>query len=252
MSTPLRVLLVDDEPLALRRLSRALRTVPDVEVVGSAGDGDAALDEARRLAPDLIILDVEMPGRDGLAVAVELSREGGPEIVIQSAFDHYAAAAFEVEAVDYLLKPLRHERLRQALDRARRRHAERAAHVLVSAPPNPPPERAVLRIPDRHGGYDVPLSEVIWVEAARDYALIHTSTRTHILRVTMTELAGTLPCTLLRVHRSAFVSLAHVRRWGTPQRGVHGLVLSDGDQVAVGPSYLQDVRAALRSLDRRV
>ena len=245
----MRLLLVDDEPLALRRLELALRDVPDVEIVGTAGDGDAALDEARRLRPDLIILDVEMPGRSGLSVACELEREDGVEIIILSAFDRYAASAFEVEALDYLLKPLKTERLTQALDRTRRRRAERAAHVSALAE-HVARDSATLHVPDRNGGQDVALVDVVWIEAARDYALLHTRTRSHIIRITMAELARRLPDSMLRVHRSAFVALAEVRRWGVPSKGVYSLILSDATEVSVGPNYIAEVRAALRSLDR--
>jgi DNA-binding LytR/AlgR family response regulator len=246
MDANLRILLVDDEPLALRRLALALGSCAGVEVVGSARDGDAAVEEVRRLRPDLIILDVEMPGRDGLSVAAEFQGEGGPEIIILSAFDRYAAVAFEVEALDYLLKPLRLDRLRQAIERARRRRAEKAAHIAVVAGQGE--AQPVLHIPNRHGGLDLAVSEIVWIEAARDYALIHTNTRTHILRVTMTDLAKQLPDTILRVHRSTFVALAHVRRWGAPVKGVHTLVLSDGTDITVSPSYIHDVRVVLRSL----
>lgn len=247
MTEPLRLLLVDDEPPALRRLETVLRDMADVEIVGTAGDGVAALDEARRLMPDLIILDVEMPGRNGLSVAAELGHVGAIEIVIFSAFDRYAAPAFDVDALDYLLKPLRPERLRQALDRARRRRAERFAHAAAVAELTDEALH-VIHIPDRHGGHDVPVKEVVWIEAARDYALIHTRTRSHILRATMTDLRAQLPDRLLRVHRSAFVALPEVRRWGVPVRGVNCLIMSDGTEVAVGPSYLVEARQALRSL----
>jgi DNA-binding LytR/AlgR family response regulator len=247
MTKKLRILLVDDEPLALRRLTLALRNFPGVEVVGEARDGDAALLEAQRLAPDILIIDVEMPGRSGLAVAAEFEREAGPEIIIHSAFDRYAAAAFEVEALDYLLKPLRPDRLRQAIDRARRRRDDKAVRTAKETRSASQPS---LHVPDRHGGREVPFAEIVWIEAARDYALIHTGTRTHILRTTMADLARELPDTLRRVHRSAFVALAHVRRWALATKGAHGFILSDGTEVTVGPSYIQEVRAALRSLDR--
>lgn len=250
MTDTLRVLLVDDEPLALRRLILALNLLAAVEVVGTARDGDAALDEAHRLAPDLIILDVVMPGRNGISVAAELEREDGPEIIMMSAFDSYAAAAFEVEAVDYLLKPLRPDRLRQAIDRARRRRKEKAARAKLLADASEIVPQAVIHIPHRHGGRELPLSEIVWIEAARDYAMIHTVTRTHILRATMADLEEQLPDTILRVHRSAFVALAHVRRWGVPAKGTHVLILSDGAEIVVGPSYIQEVRTALRSLER--
>ena len=102
-----------------------------------------------------------------------------------------------------------------------------------------------LHIPDRHGGRNVPLADVVWIEAARDYALIHTASRSHLLRTTMADLTGRLPPSIRRVHRSAFVSLAHVERWGPPQKGVYRLVLSDGADVPVGPSYVAELRAAL-------
>ena len=106
---------MDDEPLALRHLEQSLIEFADVEIVSSAREGDAAVEEARRLRPDLIILDVEMPGRNGISVAATLDPANGPEVIIHSAFDRYATAAFDIEALDYLVKPLRPERLRQAL-----------------------------------------------------------------------------------------------------------------------------------------
>jgi DNA-binding LytR/AlgR family response regulator len=241
----LRMLLVDDEPLALRLLVAALRDEPEIEIVGTAADGDTALDEARRLKPDLVILDVEMPSRDGVSVAAELEHEGGMEIIFLSAFDRYAAAAFEVEALDYLIKPLKPERLRQALARARRRRIERDAFLATRVDGADQP---TLHIPDRDGGRDVALADVIWIEAARDYALIHTRMRSHMLRVTMTDLAARVPSNIARVHRSAFVNLGEVRNWTTPAKGGRCLVLSDNTEVPVGPSYIAEIRIALRSL----
>ena len=233
-SDHLRLLIVDDEPHALRRLEQCLSGLPGVEVVGSARNGDAALEEVRRLKPDLVILDVEMPGRNGIAVATMLDPAGGTEIIIHSGFDRYATSAFEIEALDYLVKPLRPERLRQALDRTRRRRSERSAHTCLQQG-SQFKEQAVVHVPDRNGGYDVPASDLIWIEAARDYALLHTGTRSHIVRATMAELSERIPDDFLRVHRSAIVALSRVRRWGLPTRGVHSLILSDGTEVGVGP-----------------
>ena len=241
------MLLVDDEPLALRRLESVLRDLDGIDIVGSARDGDAALEEARRLRPDLIILDVEMPGLNGIAVARELACSDGAEIIILSAFDRYATAAFEVEALDYLLKPLRADRLGQAIARARRRRAGRSAHASTAVDEGVVKE-VTISVPHRHGDFDVPVPEVIWIEAARDYAFIHTRTRSHILRITMREFAALLPPSILRVHRSAFVNVAEVRRWGAPARGVHSLVLSDGTAIGVGPTYIANVRKSLGSL----
>ncbi|WP_332308622.1 LytR/AlgR family response regulator transcription factor [Luteibacter yeojuensis] len=197
----------------------------------------------------MVILDVEMPGRDGLSVADAFARDDGPDIIILSAFDRYAAAAFQVEAIDYLLKPLQPERLRQAIERARRRRAERAAFVASTTDAANANPRPTIHVPGRHGGRDVALADIIWIEAARDYVVIHTATRSHLLRATMTEMRRRLPDSFLRVHRSSFVALGEVRRWGVPLKGIYGLVLSDGSEVPVGPSYVQETRAALRSLD---
>ena len=243
----LRLLIVDDEPPALRRLEQSLAGMAGVEVAGFARDGDAALEEARRLKPDVIILDVEMPGRNGIAIVSMLDSTDGAEIIIHSSFEHYAAAAFEVEALDFLVKPLRPERLRQAIERARRRRLERAAHISIQTDLEAA-EQAIVHVPDRNGGRNVPASDVIWVEAARDYVLLHTDTRSHIMRTTMGMMAQKLPIGFLRVHRSAIVSLAHVRRWGLPARGGHCLVLSDDTEIAIGPNYVADVKIALRSL----
>ena len=121
----MRVLLVDDEALALDRLRTFFDNIDGVEVVGQAQDGDEALAEIARLTPDLVILDVQMPGKNGLRAAAELDIEPRPELVFVTAHEHYAPDAFDVDAADYLLKPVRFDRLRQAVDRARRRRALR-------------------------------------------------------------------------------------------------------------------------------
>jgi DNA-binding LytR/AlgR family response regulator len=245
----MRVVLADDEPLALRRLLRALEAVAGITVVGVASDGDAALQRIIELVPDLAILDIEMPGRSGLAVAAAIPAERRPEIVFLTAFDRYAADAFSVEAVDYLLKPVRAERLVQALARASRRRAER----LTGRDPGMLPSTAdldghTLHLPNRDGGRDLPQAQIVWIEAAKDYALIYTFTRSHILRVTMAELAQQLHPSILRVHRSAFVAAAVVQRRVRIERGLFSLLLLDGTRVQVGPSYAQSVKAHLKAL----
>ena len=122
----MRVLLVDDEALALDRLRTFFENIEGVEVVGQAQDGDEALTEIARLTPDLVILDVQMPGKNGLRAAAELDIDPRPELVFVTAHEHYAPDAFDVDAADYLLKPVRFDRLRQAVDRARRGRRRRA------------------------------------------------------------------------------------------------------------------------------
>src|SRR5918998_6740268 len=140
----MRVLLVDDEALALDRLRSFFADMEGVEIVGQARDGDEALTQISALKPDLVILDIQMPGRTGLRAAAEIKVEPRPEIVFVTAHEHYAPDAFDVDAADYLLKPVRFDRLRQAVERARRRRAPREAPgraaeagTLVDAPRAP-------------------------------------------------------------------------------------------------------------------
>jgi DNA-binding LytR/AlgR family response regulator len=238
----MRVVVADDEPLALRGLMHLLAEQSDIRVVGTATRGDEALRVIDNERPDLVFLDIQMPSLTGLQVAAALG-QGGPDIVFVTAFDGYAADAFAVEAVDYLLKPVQPERLWQSLQRARRRRVERDAYQALT----PPTGQTVLHVPGRHGGTDVPQAEIVWIEAARDYGLIHTEHRSFILRTTMADLAEQLDESIVRVHRSAFVSISRVRHTRSVAKGTAVLVLDDGAEIPVGPSYAKAVRAALQA-----
>jgi len=252
----MRVLLVDDESLALDRLETFFGDIEGVEIVGRASDGDEALERIKELTPDLVILDVQMPGKNGLRAAADIDIEPRPEIVFVTAHEHYAPDAFDVDAADYLLKPVRFDRLRQAVDRARRRKALRAAEARaesleeeVEALKAGQPPRAHdddgFWVPERHGQRRVPTDTIDWIEAARDYVLLHTSMRSHLLRITMATLEERLEGSqLIRVHRSAFVrpdKVTEVQRSGRTL----SLVLNGGASVQVGPSYAADVKRAL-------
>ncbi|OOG56766.1 LytTR family DNA-binding domain-containing protein [Rhodanobacter sp. C03] len=241
----IRVLLVDDEPLALRRLVAIVGEMPNVELVGTASDGAAALIEARRLLPDLIVLDIEMPAFNGIEVASILAVERRIQVIVVSAFARYATEAFAVEATDYVLKPVRPHRLQQAVFRAQRRIAEITA--LETAVAEPLCAHRMLHVPDARGGHDVAMSDIKWIEAARDYVIVHTAALSHLLRSTMLEMAERLPATMPRVHRSAFVNLAFVERLVRSETGVYRLVMTDGETVQVGPNYLPGVRKVLRN-----
>lgn len=231
---PLQILIVDDEPLALDRLEALLTRLPDAVVTGRARDGQEALDRIADLRPDLVLLDIQMPGLDGLAVAAALADGHRPEIIFVTAHDHHAPAAFDVDAVDYLLKPVDPDRLARALDRARLRRRPLA----VSPSPADPASTADLWVPDRTGHRRVPIAAIDWIEAARDYVLLHTAERSHMLRITMTDLERKLAGTaMVRVHRSAFVRPERVARIGRSGRTAV-LVLTDGTSIQVGPSYL--------------
>ncbi|MDZ4373948.1 MAG: LytTR family DNA-binding domain-containing protein [Phenylobacterium sp.] len=250
----LRTVLVDDEPVALRRLSQVLRGVPAVELVGTASDGIHARQIIDATRPDLVILDIEMPGCSGLDVAALLAAGPGPEIVFLTAFGRYAQMAFEVEAADYLLKPVSPERLTQAIQRVRRRLDARNATAALrpeAATPAPTPAEDgrpnAIWVPVKGGEARVLADEIIWIEGAGDYVVVHTALRSHLVRATMNSVEKTFsPSRLRRVHRSAMVNLATVQQIRRPGRGALGLLLKDEVEVAVGPSYAAGVMGALK------
>ena len=250
----LRIVLVDDEPVALRRLSQALRSVPGVELVGTAGDGLQARQVIAAAKPDLVILDIEMPGCSGLDVAELLAAEGGPEVVFLTAFGQYASKAFEVEAADYLLKPVTAERLAQAVQRVRRRLQLKAmAKDARPQPPrivSPPAEDGrpnVIWAPVKGGEAKLKAEDIVWIEGAGDYVVVHTVLRSHLIRATMGGVEKVFsPALVRRVHRSAMVNLNMVEQIRRPGRGLVTLLLQDEIEVTVGPNYISAVMAALK------
>ncbi|WP_106640098.1 LytR/AlgR family response regulator transcription factor [Allosphingosinicella vermicomposti] len=248
----MRILLVDDEPLALERLRALFRDVPNAEIVGEGSNGREALDAIAALKPDLVMLDIQMPDFDGLTVARMMPAEERPEIIYITAFGQYAADAFTVEASDYLLKPVQPDRLRQAIERAKRRRYLRSLDdVPAQAPPSVVPakdDRADegIWVPTRDAALFVPFASVDWIEAQRDYVILHTSTRSHIVRIAMRALEQRLAGDdLMRVHRSAFARPSNVREVRRLGRVINGLVMRDGAVVPVGPNYASDVAQKL-------
>lgn len=248
----LRTLLVDDEPLALERLRVFFRDIAGTEVVGTARDGKEAAEAIERLKPDLALLDIQMPEQNGLRVAATLSPEDRPEIIFVTAFEQYAPDAFEVEAADYLLKPVRFDRLWQAVERAKRRKHLRAmaGRAEAAAAPDPATREDGLWVPTRAGAVFVPVEAIDWIEAQRDYVMLHTATRSHILRISMRGLEEKLdPGQLMRVHRSAFARPANVVEVQRLGRTISALVLRDGAIVQVGPNYSRAVAERLKLAD---
>ena len=244
--TMLRVVIADDEPLALERLSHALRSMPDVTLVGSATNGRDALALIAAERPDVALLDIQMPAGTGLDVAAALGGEASrPDIVFLTAFDRHAVDAFDLDATDYLLKPLNIARLRQALERVRRRRgASMAADVPIS-------DAKGFWVQGRQGMTHVPLDDIQWIEAAKDYVLLHTRTRAHIVRATMQSIEAQFDAaTLMRVHRSALVRPGAVRALHAGASGAT-LVLEDDVGVAVGPSHLHRVREVFGGLGQK-
>ncbi|HEX9965412.1 MAG TPA: LytTR family DNA-binding domain-containing protein [Allosphingosinicella sp.] len=244
----LRTLLVDDEPLALERLQVFFRDIEGVEVIGTARDGREAAEAIERLRPDLALLDIQMPEQNGLRVAATLPPGERPEIIFVTAFEQYAPDAFEVEAADYLLKPVRFDRLWQAVERAKRRKQLRtlAGRAEAGAPRLEAHEDG-LWVPTRAGAVFVPVESIDWIEAQRDYVMLHTATRSHILRISMRALEEKLdPAQLMRVHRSAFARPANVVEVQRLGRTISALVLRDGAIVQVGPNYSRAVAERLK------
>ena len=186
-----------------------------------------------------------MPQKSGLRVAADLPVEQRPEIVFVTAFEQYAPDAFEVEAADYLLKPVRFDRLRQAVERARRRRVLRDAAERIAALPDSAadPRTEAIWVQIQSGQVRLPFDQIEWIEAAKDYVMLHTATRSFIHRISMTALEALLETSgLMRVHRSTFIRpalVAGIQRLG---KGLVALEVRDGAVVAVGPSY---VKAAL-------
>jgi len=239
---PLRVLCADDEPLARETLRALVMAEADLDLVALCADGDEALAEARALRPDLLVLDVRMPGHSGLEVVEGLAESERPLVVFATAHDDHAVAAFELHAVDYLLKPFDDARFRTALRRARERllqegPAEGRARLdrLVRSSGS-----ELLAVP-REGRVEyVPHADIVWVEAADQYVELHlVGGRKELLRASMAQLERVLgEERFLRVHRSALVALARVRRIETLPSGTGELVLEGGAQVPVARTRL--------------
>ncbi|MBN8830747.1 MAG: response regulator transcription factor [Sphingomonadales bacterium] len=254
-----RVLIADDEPLAVDRLRDCLAGIEQVSLVGVATHGDEALSLARALEPDLLLLDIQMPNACGLEVAEAL--KGLPiDIVFVTAFSDCAAIAFDLDATDYLLKPVSRDRLAEAIVRARRRRQARrlslddavAPAAGQAGPVAAGPFASELWVRQKAGHRRVPVRDIQRIEADRDYALLHTGLRTFILRATMNELEQRLdPRELLRVHRSAFVRPDAVVEVQSHRRTSLKLQLADGAVVEVGASYADTVLEALGIAQRR-
>jgi two-component system LytT family response regulator len=233
MSAPLRVLVVDDEPPARRKLLRLLGELPDVAVAGEAESGPEAVARIRELAPDLVLLDVQMPGLDGFGVVQAVGVDAMPAVVFVTAHDEHALRAFEVRALDYLLKPVALDRLREAVTRVRARlHAHEVAApdgaAREAAPPTAPALRHLL-VHDARGAQLLPVEDIALARAERNYVALHTARGTFRVRGTIGGLAGRLDAArFLRVNRSDVVRLDAIAELQPWSHGDYRIVLRDG------------------------
>jgi two-component system LytT family response regulator len=249
---PLRVLVVDDEPLARRRLLRLLAKEPDPFVATECGSGREAAAAILAGGIDAVFLDVQMPGLDGFDVLEAVGPGAMPAVVFVTAYDQYAVRAFEVNAVDYLLKPYDRERFRRAAERLR------AVIRLSRAEVTEPLGRLLAELarrdrrPERFlvasgGGIAiVPAADVDWIEAQGNYVALHAGTATHLLREGIGALAGRLdPEVFVRVRRTAIVNLLRVSELKPWAKDEHVVVLSSGARVAVSRGFLPGMERRL-------
>ena len=244
-----RVLIADDEPLARRGLRQALGGEPDLSVVGEARNGVEAIAMCRALRPELLLLDVQMPGRDGFDVLAELGAEIPPAVIFVTAYDQHALRAFDHHAVDYLLKPVEEGRFRLALERARARLATRGPDPRLQAllgELRPAPPEWLAWIPVRSGAKVtlVAVDEVEWFEAADNYVRVHVAGRRHAMRETMKDLETRLdPRRFIRVHRSVIVALDRIRELHALPSGDYRITLAGGAVVPLSRTYVGSFEA---------
>ncbi len=239
---PLRTLVVDDEPLAVERLQILCARDPRIDLVGVATDGEAALRLVEALTPDLLLLDIAMPGLDGMEVARAIERRTArPAVVFCTAFDQYAVAAFEVSAVDYLLKPVSAERLGRAVTRV--------LEMLHTAPQPPAPAADWAEefwVPHRAEMIRIATQDIDRIEAERDYMRLHVGARSYLLHQTISELERRLdPAKFVRLHRSTIVRRQFIAKLRHDGLGVWHADLADGAEVRIGRTYLPAARALM-------
>jgi len=258
----LRTIIVDDEALARRGLKLRLNKVDDLAIVAEARNGREALKTIRELQPDLVFLDIQMPGMDGFAVLAELQQENMPAIVFVTAFNEYAIKAFEANALDYLLKPIEDSRLHEAIARVREnldlKHALKHKKSLLRLVSNMSGEnvgsmrelsakgvdslkkKELPKLVIKDGGHTtlVPQEQIEWIDAAGDYMCVHAGGKTHIMRTTMKELEAELDSDLLqRIHRSTIVNVNQVTELQSHINGEYFLTLQCGHTIKLSRTY---------------
>ncbi len=232
MNKPLTALIVDDEPLALEGLKLRLEKIPEIEVIGEASDGDQAIHLCQTLAPDVLFLDLRLPGLNGIEVVQALQADVLPMVVFVSAYGEYALDAFELNAIDYVLKPANLGRLQKTVERIMQRvkpvdsskEKYKLLHALgessgiaiaelqdwlASDLPLPTPfnQELVIKNNDQEKVF-LPIKDIRWIDAAGDYMCVHTNSETHVVRITMKKLASQLdPKVFIRIHKSTLVNV---------------------------------------------
>jgi two-component system LytT family response regulator len=240
-----RALIVDDEPLARDGMRLLLAEYPDIQLVGEAGNGADALALVDQVEPDLMFVDVQMPGMSGLELAAALPEDRTPTIVFVTAYDEFALRAFDVHALDYVLKPIDELRFAEAVRRARAQHQLGARKL--SSITEPPPRPSKLSIRDGDAIVFVPVDDIDWIEAADYYARIHARGATYIIRETLAHLEQQLdPERFVRIHRSTIVNLDRVQEMQPWFHGAFVVFLVDGTELRLSRSRREHLQSRLQ------
>lgn len=250
----LSTLIVDDEELARRGLRTRLERIGDVEVAAECASGREAIEAIREAGPDLVLLDIQMPGLDGFDVIEEIGAEKMPHVVFVTAYDEHALRAFEVHAIDYLLKPIDQDRLQSAVERCRALIGHpgatdvrsRLSALLQEIDPSvadPPPSATSEQFVIKTGGRIrfVDADDVDWVEAAGDYVRLHTGDKVHLLRETMSTMEDRLSDNFLRIHRSTIVNVERIKELRPYGNSEYIVVLNDGTERKLSRTYRDDL-----------
>ena len=262
MSGPIRAILVDDEPLARRGLELRLRAHQDIRIVAQCGNGREAVEAVAEHSPDLMFLDIAMPGVDGFEVLRRIPQTRMPMVVFVTAFDRYAVEAFDAHALDYLLKPLVDERFERTMAHVRDQFAQRKsvkhreqlvallasvtgagqldAEELLARGAEAIPRRFPEVLPIRLGRETIrlPVTAIEWVDAAGDYMCVHAEGRTHVVRATMKQFEERLdPADFPRIHRSTIVNIRRIRKLKPHTNGEYFLTLEGGHELKLSRSY---------------
>ena len=235
----MRALIVDDEPLAIERMQIICAKIPELQVVGTASDGAAALRLTEALAPDVVLLDMTMPELDGLGVARALAKEASPPaIIFVTAHEHFAVEAFDLDAVDYVLKPVTADRLGRAVSRA----IERREHRVGKSGEGK--WLSELWVPHRSELLRIEVGQVSRIDAERDYVRLHVGDRSYLLLQTIAGLEERLdPAQFIRIHRSTILRRDCIRGLRHDGLGVWSIELESGEALRIGRTYMAKVKA---------
>ena len=254
-TTQQRVLIVDDEPPARRHLKGILASDREIVVVGECGNGRDAVGAIEELKPDVVLLDIHMPELNGFDVIAAVGVELMPSVIFVTAYDEYALRAFDVRALDYVLKPVERERLLSALQRARSYRSDLVQQAATAEQlrelirevreRKPAPSRLAVKVDGKH--IFVPTDSIDWIQAVDDYVRVHIGHSSYLVRGTLNSFQEQLPKQFLRVHRSAIVNTDKLREASATPQGDYLLTLNDGRRMHSGRSYRGAVTDFLRS-----